>query len=129
MNADEALDAAREWIRFALEDLRAAQTVELSTRIRCFHGQRAAEKAIKGALTFEGTEFPKTHNLVTLRDMLQQSTTIEEPSADMSWLSRWAVNEQYPGPEPDPPLADADRAAALAQGIVDAARAYIERQG
>ena len=66
----------------------------------CFHTQQAAEKALKALCVGEEIEFPKTHSLVMLMDILQRAG-IEIPeqikSADV--LTQYAVETRYPGLE------------------------------
>ena len=63
MSGPERLDETRRWLRFAEEDLRAAEALlaqEDIPRQACFHAQQAAEKAIKSIFVFLQTEFPYT---------------------------------------------------------------------
>lgn len=57
---EAAAQEARRWMRFAWEDLDAAHKSlsERSSTPRhvCMFAQQSAEKAVKGALTLEGTE-------------------------------------------------------------------------
>lgn len=58
MNDPETRAFVASWFRFADEDLAAAHATSVSSRIRCFHAQQAAEKALKGALTFLSIDAP-----------------------------------------------------------------------
>jgi HEPN domain-containing protein len=47
-----------------------------------FHAQQAVEKAIKAVLTARGIEYPRTHNLAMLLQMLKAHCLPEPPDAD-----------------------------------------------
>lgn len=73
---DEQL--AREWFEKAERDLLTAETmlsvVQPPTDVVCFHCQQAAEKHLKGLLTWHGTPPTRTHDL---GDLLWQRCTVE----------------------------------------------------
>ena len=60
----------RSWLQKALEDLRAGEHQLTASppflSDAAFHAQQAAEKAMKGFLTWHDCPFGKTHNLVEL---------------------------------------------------------------
>ena len=63
----------------------------------CFNAQQAAEKALKAVCIQRGFEFPKTHSLVRLMDILESdgiSIPPEVKSADI--LTQYAVQTRYP---------------------------------
>lgn len=68
-------DIALEWLSLAQDDLNAAKALVANTLISDaivgFHCQQAAEKAMKTVLIEIGIEFPRTHDLVLLRDLLE----------------------------------------------------------
>jgi HEPN domain-containing protein len=63
----ELLAETRAWFAKAADDLRAAVALAaISPPLfdeAVFHCQQAAEKALKGFLTWNGRAFRKTHNL------------------------------------------------------------------
>ncbi|MDZ4804145.1 MAG: HEPN domain-containing protein [Candidatus Eisenbacteria bacterium] len=64
------LGEARAWFKKALVDLRAGrlevgEVPSLNTDI-VFHAQQAAEKSLKGFLTFHAQAFRRTHNLIEI---------------------------------------------------------------
>lgn len=124
----ERLAITDEWMSIAESDLSAAQHPDLHPGIRCYHAQQAAEKAMKATLVRDATDFPKTHHLDRLRALLSVPGIVVATKDDLEWLTRCATTDRYPGVGRDLSALDADRAATLAQSIVDAARAYIERQ-
>lgn len=108
-----------EWLRFAEVDLKTATHLfdsrpELITPI-CFHAQQAAEKYIKALLVSKDVMFPKTHDLSSLMDIVNEPDLPFEYEA-LDRLSRFAVSARYPediGLE----LEDAQMAIQIAQTV------------
>ncbi|RRR69708.1 MAG: HEPN domain-containing protein [Candidatus Viridilinea halotolerans] len=66
----EHIDLVRGWFRKGDSDLKSAKLIvsgEGPFDTVCFHAQQAAEKYLKGFLTYAGQPFPFTHNLEELR--------------------------------------------------------------
>jgi HEPN domain-containing protein len=95
----------RQWIEKADADLEVARRIAADAadnlRIReilGFHCQQAAEKYLKALLTRYQIEFPKTHDIKTL---LQLVGNANRPVADSlsgaRWLTRFSVEIRYPG--------------------------------
>ncbi|HWI95655.1 MAG TPA: HEPN domain-containing protein [Solirubrobacterales bacterium] len=83
-----------------------------------FHAQQAVEKALKVALTLNGVDFPKTHDLDFLLALANRSE-IQLPAemAQVGWLTPWAAEFRYD----DAPMESLDRkrAEAIAEFAVD----------
>ena len=64
----------------------------------CFNAQQAAEKALKAVCLAQGIDFPRTHSLVHLMDILD-AARIEIPAnvRDADILTQYAVQSRYPG--------------------------------
>lgn len=61
-----------------------------------FHAQQAAEKAIKSVLTRHDVEFPRTHNLSMLIELLRQRGIAVPPDADdLARLTPFGVALRY----------------------------------
>jgi HEPN domain-containing protein len=64
----------RRWLRFAAEDLRAAETLVAADGIQprhiCWLAQQATEKSLKAILTLEQLEYPRRHDLDRLRSLI-----------------------------------------------------------
>jgi HEPN domain-containing protein len=95
----------RQWIEKAEADLEVARRIAADAannlRIReivAFHCQQAAEKYLKALLTRYQIEFPKTHDIKAL---LQLVGSANGPVADSlsaaRWLTRFSVEVRYPG--------------------------------
>jgi HEPN domain-containing protein len=121
MSSGELLDEIRRWLRFAHEDLRAAEALltEAGARPRhaCWLAQQAAEKAIKAALAHEQIPFPFRHDLDALRNLLPDGWTVKGQYPDLAELTEWAVEARYPGDWPEATGDDARRAVEQARGV------------
>ncbi len=84
-----------------------------------FHVQQAAEKALKGLLTWHDVPFTRTHDLDAL---LQQCATIAPDvltfRSALAQLTRYAVETRYPGPATEPTPDEARAALELARQLV-----------
>ena len=63
----------------------------------CFNAQQAAEKALKAICIQRGIDFPKTHSLVRLLDMIEADglpLPVEIKQADI--LTQYAIQARYP---------------------------------
>jgi len=90
----------------------------------CFHAQQCAEKYLKAILVLQGRAFPKTHDLLALSDLCQQSSIIVPVSADrLDHLSAYAVQVRYPGEEPT--LEEAQDAIEIAQAVRHFVRKFV----
>jgi len=64
----------------------------------CFHAQQCAEKYLKAMLCERGAEFPRTHDLVSLLELvLRAENPWEHFREDLAYLSEFAVAYRYPG--------------------------------
>ncbi len=83
MSGADLAAEVRRWIRFAREDLEAAEALlaagEFRPRHVCWLAQQAAEKALKGALASQQIPFPFRHDLDALRNLLPAVGGEEEP--------------------------------------------------
>ena len=135
---DHAAQLAARWLARARSDLSIAGKL-LADRANdeawaaAFHGQQAAEKAIKAILTSNRTDFPKTHDLARLVDLLPANPPVPTSADDLEWLSyfgtagRYVMDDVMAGSEPG--WEDAAQAFRLAEEILDWARDEAERQG
>ena len=63
----------------------------------CFHAQQAVEKAIKSIFVFLKTEFPYTHDLDRLQELLPEGWSVKREFSDLAALTYWATRGRYPG--------------------------------
>lgn len=128
MTAD--LTDALVWLRYAREDLAAAQAL-LSTSVVPRHpawlAQQSAEKAMKALLVADALPFPKTHDLERLSQLLPNPLIVQRTQADLANLTEYAVGSRYPGDFPDDvTAADAATATEDVGRIVDAVEAALK---
>jgi HEPN domain-containing protein len=127
---ETAPGSAREWLEHARSDIALArlgignQNI-LASQI-CFHAQQAAEKALKAVLRFHQIEFPLTHDLDVLLELLEQSR-IKLPSdvQKSGELTPYAVEARYPGGT-NPSENDIHFSVNLAQCVIDWAACCIQ---
>jgi HEPN domain-containing protein len=95
-----------------------------------FHAQQAAEKFLKAFLVRHQIEFPKTHDVGELLDLVMQvDAPLAESLAEAVGLSPFGTVTRYPSDLPDLSLEEARRALALATrvraAIMDSLRSYL----
>jgi HEPN domain-containing protein len=99
-------DLVEGWLAKAEVDYRAAQSLMRDAEpIRdaiAFHCQQAAEKYLKAFLVRHQAEFPKTHNLEQLLELVapiapELAASLEETEV----LSPYGVDIRYPGDFPE----------------------------
>jgi HEPN domain-containing protein len=113
-----------QWIRSADGDLAAAKHLLSGgaefVRGAVFHAQQAVEKYLKAVLVWHQVEFPKTHDIGLLADLLK---TVDGGLADRvreaSALTPYAVEARYPSDLPEPTLAEAREALSIATRVRD----------
>ena len=67
-----------------------------------FHAQQAIEKSLKAVLSRHNIEFRRTHDLLTLLDLLQDNGLPLPPGADwVDELNPYAVEARYGAIDPD----------------------------
>ena len=90
---------AQEWLEKASHDLQAAHLLQKARLydIALFHCQQAAEKAVKGFLTYHDKVFDKDHNIpkhLTKAAAIDSSFELWKEAARI--LSKYAVLPRYP---------------------------------
>lgn len=134
MNVPEIVaQEARRWLRFSVEDLDVAQRLladrQPFPRFVCWHSQQAAEKALKAALVLEEIDYPFTHDLNALRNLLPDSWPLSADNSELAELTEWAVEARYPGEWPQATESDAIRAESQARNVRDIVVAEFQRRG
>ncbi len=129
---EEAGDVAR-WVEKAENDLRNAEYVitmerNCPTDTVCFHCQQCAEKYLKALLLHCGIDFPRTHDLVVLFNLLGVDTGPDLAVADILPLNRYSVEARYPDNWDDIDLREASAALAIARKVRDAVRRVLPRE-
>ena len=98
----DLVEQVRGWIEKAEHDLRNAEyviTLEENCPFDtvCFHCQQCAEKYLKALLVLREIEFPKTHDLVPLLNLLCENMQIPLTIQQVQPLNHYSVEARYPG--------------------------------
>ena len=118
----EFVAETREWLSRAENDLQAAALLRVAdSRLAgsaLFHCQQAAEKALKGFLTWHGRTFRKTHNIGELGSVVVEILPKLLPAIRAgTGLTDYAWKFRYPGDVEDPTPEQMDEALRLAQDL------------
>jgi len=113
-----------EWIYKADQDITSAEALLSQDPPllypSCFHSQQAAEKYLKAYLTRRQVEFPKTHSI---REILNLVKTVDEELATellpATALTPYGVEVRYPGDIPEPSQRETEDAILLAKKVRD----------
>jgi HEPN domain-containing protein len=117
-------DFVQQWLDRARKDL-AAGAVLLKERfedyeIVGFHAQQAAEKFIKAFLVSHQIEFPKTHDIALLRQLVARvNPELAEKLATADALTPYGVEFRYPGDLPSVSRDEGEKALCLAEQTRD----------
>lgn len=117
------VEEAAAWFTKARNDLRAAR-VDLDAEPplaedALFHCQQAAEKALKGFLTWHDQPFRKTHSLIELGlQCVEIDPSIEPLLREAAMLSEYATKYRYPGEVESAAAEEAAKALSLADEVV-----------
>ncbi len=94
----EKADLVRGWLRKAASDVVSMEATLGTTALdgACFHAQQAAEKYLKGFLTYHDTPYPHTHNLTDLTELCALIDAAFHSLAPMAAeLTPYAVRLRY----------------------------------
>ncbi len=124
MSAPDEASYAGHWLAIALGDLAAATAIiaapDLPPWIAAELAHQAAEKALKAAIALDGTEPPRTHDLIRLRDLVPESIGVRDLAIDLRALSDAYPAARYPDPD------EAPLASATARRLVDDAARLVQ---
>jgi HEPN domain-containing protein len=99
---EDLVAVCAEWVAKAENDLlNAAHTLKLGancpTDTVCFHAQQCVEKYLKALLVVEGIDFPKTHDLEAMMELIPARLKPEISSEEQAQLTDYATGARYPG--------------------------------
>ena len=127
MKADEA----QIWLSYAKSDLDAANVLlekgDFFPRQICFMSQQAGEKALKAVLVYLEINFPKTHDLDRIRELIPEGWEVKEQFPNLYDLSVWSVESRYPGHTPDVTEFEARKTLRLAEAVVEAVSTELDK--
>ena len=120
----------QEWLRFALNDLRAARKLradpDILANVVGFHAKQAVEKAIKALCVHAGLRFPFTHDLEQLFGFYRrQGHRVPIDLAALDELTPYAGHRRYPGLIHQPGEAEIRRLLGVAEQVIAWAESVI----
>jgi len=126
-------DLVRQWMAKAEEDLGAAKALlSMGTSFLSavgFHAQQAAEKYLKAFLTWHQIEFPKTHDIEELLELIATSdAALADSLRSACVLTQHAVEPRYPGAGAKLTQEGAGEAVGLASEVRDAVVRALPRE-
>ncbi|MDY7011933.1 MAG: HEPN domain-containing protein [Planctomycetota bacterium] len=119
------VELVSQWLAKADQDIQASEALLAAAPPflypACFHAQQAAEKYLKALLTWHQIEFPKTHAIEQLLDLLEPTVPdIGSGLRDAVSLTPFGVDIRYPSEQPEPDLEEARKALKLVRQVRDA---------
>jgi len=119
-----------EWLNHAISDFRLAQLGRQDDLIMreqvCFHAQQAVEKAFKAVLLHGKIDFPFSHNLQALVELIMENgIPVSEDIAASGVLTPYAVEARYPGYWGEIAEQDVGEALTLAETVIAWAKGII----
>ncbi len=124
---------ARRWLRYAFEDLQEAESGlkrdDSIPRHVCWLAQQAAEKSLKAVFVYIQTDFPETHDLDALRNILPLGWSVREKCPDLVKLTVWSGETPDTGDWSEASADDATSAVRQAKAVCSAVRADFLRWG
>ncbi len=122
-------DLVLAWLDKARKDIAMAKmAVERGDEfadMASFHAQQAAEKALKAYLVWLGVEFPKTHLLGQLLDLIgSKDDSFENLRDGLEAITAFAVESRYPESFL-PSLNDVEDAISVAEEVYEQVRRRI----
>jgi len=126
------MDESNRWLTYARSDLDVGQMLlndpHHYPRQVCIMAQQAAEKALKAILVLLEIDFPKTHDLDRLRDLIPPGWQVKTEHPDLADLTIWSVEARYPGDLPYVTEVDAwnalHKAEAVYQSVINDQKKY-----
>jgi HEPN domain-containing protein len=115
----------KSWFLKVAADLRAAECDLATTppllEDAAFHCQQAAEKALKGFLTWHSAPFRRTHSIEEIGEQClgidRSLSAVVDPAVPLTEYA-WAF--RYPGEPEEPTREEADEALSLAKAVYEA---------
>lgn len=98
----EIVEEVRRWIEKAENDFRNAEYVlkmeeDCPFDTVCYHCQQCVEKYLKALLIYRSVDFPRTHDIVVLFNMLKNPDSSKLDIGVIQPLNRYSIEARYPG--------------------------------
>ncbi len=130
---DRVLWVVREWVQKAENDLKnAVNTLKMGedcpTDTVCFHAQQCVEKYLKAFLVSRDIDFPRTHDIGDLVDLMPRNFRLRLSVEEQQRLTAYATTMRYPGEYEPLSLAQARKAVAIARRVRGELRVRLSRK-
>ena len=133
MTAADRFSETNRWLRYAEEDLRTAESLlklpQAVPRHACWLAQQAVEKALKAVLIALQIDFPRTHDLDVLRNLLPDGWHLKDTHPDLVNLTEWATEARYPSDWAEPTDEEAEGAVEQARAVWISVTNELEKHG
>ena len=89
---------AIEWLKAAYLDIQSIEYVikqDYLTPIASFHAHQAIEKSFKAIIEYQNKKIPKTHDLLSLKDRINNILSIENEEI-LEKLNELYIDSRYP---------------------------------
>ena len=127
----ENLQVVHQWIEKAEHDLKNAEhtlTLEEDCPFDtiCFHAQQCTEKYLKALLVSQSLDFPKTHDLRVLIQLVLSRLSLTLDMAELLKLNRYSIESRYPGDWDPIARSEAEEAVSIAQRVRGTVRNFLQ---
>lgn len=134
MKNKELEDQVNKWIEIANEDLILAEHAftlksNIPYRLIGYHAQQAAEKYLKAFLVSRFIEFPYTHNIELLINLVSQVYNIKDELNDAVILTGFAIAKRYPSEYEKVTKEDAKKALSIAKQVIKKIHGLLVKDG
>jgi len=121
------IEFTRQWFEKAENDFNMSRHLiaggESYAEGAAFHAQQAVEKYLKAFLVWHQVEFPKTHDIKRLLDLIAPfDLVLAEALREAATLTPYGVEYRYPGDYPEVSVEDAKRSLKTAGQVRDKIR-------
>ena len=118
------LSQVKKWIAYGNDDLQLVKhslLMESSCpyRLTAYHAQQCAEKYLKAFLVCNQIDFPYTHSVTRLIELVPISLWREDEQERIEALSVYAITTRYPGEDEEVTKDEALNAIRLAELVKD----------
>jgi HEPN domain-containing protein len=133
-NSDPVKKKVKEWLQHADDDLRLARFAfklksAVPYKLIAYHAQQCAEKCLKKAyLIFKNIDFPYSHNIKLLLELLPSSADWATDLRKAEILGSYAITTRYPGKD-KVTKKEAERAVVLARTVRKTVMKALAREG
>lgn len=98
---EDIIKKVNQWVEIANEDLQMAKhgftiSSNVPYRLIAFHSQQCAEKYLKAFLVFNSIDFPYTHEIEKLLNLIPEEYKLTGKLKEAFKLSDYAVARRYP---------------------------------